>query len=106
MTGTLEAGETPKVLVNHVLELAQAEEQLSTQLTLTMLADEATQDRLLAVKSLLVSHPGSCAVALRIVIPGTSETLVALPNNSVRPDPALREGLNGLFGRSVTELSV
>ena len=106
VTGTLEAGETPKVLVNHVLELGKAEEQLSTQLTLTMLADEATQDRLQAVKSLLASHPGACAVALRIVIPGTSETMVALPNNAVRPDSTLREGLNGLFGRNVTELTV
>jgi hypothetical protein len=70
------------------------------------LAEEATQDRLLAVKSLLSNHPGACAVALRIVIPGTSETLVALPFTAVRPDPALREGLNGLFGRNVTELTV
>ena len=106
VTGTLEAGESPKVLVNHVLELANAEEQLSTQLTLTLLADEATQDRLLAVKSILASHPGACAVALRVVIPGTSETLVALPNSPVRLDSSLREGLNGLFGRNVTELTV
>ena len=106
VTGTLEAGETPKVLVNHVLELDNAEEQLSTQLTLTMLAEEATQDRLMAVKSVLASHPGDCPVALRIVIPDTSETLVSLPNNSVRPGSELRERLDGLFGRNVTELAV
>ncbi|NQZ97488.1 MAG: DNA polymerase III subunit alpha [Myxococcales bacterium] len=104
VSGQLEAGEKPKLLVNHVWELDKAEEQLSTQLRLTMLATEATLDRLQAVKKLLAEHPGDCAVALHLIIPDESETVMSLGGNRVRPSPNLRSGLDGLFGRGVTEL--
>ncbi|MFQ5417621.1 MAG: DNA polymerase III subunit alpha, partial [Myxococcota bacterium] len=102
--GTLEAGDPPKILVRSVLELERAEEKLSTQLRVRVTAAEATGDRLAALKGMLERHPGGCEVVLQLLIPDESETWIALPGLEVRPNDALREELNGLFGRVVTEI--
>jgi DNA polymerase-3 subunit alpha len=104
VSGTLEAGDPPKILVREVLELARADERLASQLGLRVRADEASQDRLCALRSLLERHPGECPVALHLVIPDESETVIALPRLGVRPGPQLMQELLGLFGRDVTEL--
>ena len=106
VSGTLEAGDTPKILVREVLELERAEERLSSRMRVRVLAGEATRDRLLALRRLLETQPGECAVAVHVVIPDRSETVVALPGaRGVRPDPGLRQRVDELFGRPVTELS-
>ncbi|MEE9607395.1 MAG: DNA polymerase III subunit alpha, partial [Myxococcota bacterium] len=104
VSGTLEQGETARILVREVVDLARADERLSSQLLLRIPAAEASPDRLSALKSLLGNHPGECEVALHLVIPGESETVIALPAFRVRPGAPLREDLLGLFGRDVTEL--
>jgi hypothetical protein len=104
VSGTLEAGDPPKVLAGKVLELSRADERLASRLELRLLADEASRDRLVALRALLEKHPGECKVLLRLVIPGESETLIALPGLCVAPGPMLLEDLGGLFGRDVTEL--
>jgi DNA polymerase-3 subunit alpha len=106
VTGNLEAGDTPKILVRDVLELERADERLSRQLRVRVLSREATRDRLLALRQLLETQPGDCAVALHLVIPDRSETVVALRGGrGVRPDPGLRKRVDDLFGRPVTELA-
>jgi DNA polymerase-3 subunit alpha len=97
-------GDSPRILVREVLELSRADERLAAQLELRVLAEEASRDRLAALRALLEKHPGECQVELRVVVPDESETLIALPQLSVRPGPALLEDLVGLFGRDVTEL--
>ncbi len=105
--GDLEAGDPPKILVRDVLELERAEETLATQLRILIRADEATADRLTALRSLLENRPGDCAVTLHLVIPDESETVVAVSAvRGVRPDAALCQGVDELFGRSVTELAI
>jgi DNA polymerase-3 subunit alpha len=107
VSGDLEAGDPPKILVRDVLALERAEETLSTQLRIQIRADEATEDRLTALRSLLEDHPGDCAVTLHIVIPEESETVVAISAvRGVRPDAGLRQGVDELFGRSVTEVEI
>jgi DNA polymerase-3 subunit alpha len=106
VSGTLEEGDPPKLLVRQVLELERAEERLSSRLSVKMLADEASSDRLEALLGVLQKYPGECGVALHLVIPGESETVLALSSlKGVRPNTALRQEVDGLFGRSVTELS-
>jgi DNA polymerase-3 subunit alpha len=106
VSGTLEGGDTAKILVREVLELERAEERLSSELRVRVLAAEATRDRLLALRRLLETQPGECSVAVHVVIPDRSETVLALPGRrGVRPDPALRRRVDELFGRPVTELS-
>ena len=104
VTGTLESGDPPKILVREILELDRADERLATQLGLRVTAEEASRDRLCALRVLLEKHPGECPVALHLVIPEVSETVFALPQLGVRPGPVLTQDLRGLFGRDVTEL--
>jgi DNA polymerase-3 subunit alpha len=106
VTGTLEAGETPKILVRTVLDLDHAEEKLSTQMRIRLSAEEATRDHLTALKGMLQRHPGECEVVLQILIPDESETCLLLQDLEVRPNDELRNEVNGLFGRIVTELEL
>jgi DNA polymerase-3 subunit alpha len=106
VTGTLEAGEPPKILVRTVVDLDRAEEKLSTQMRVRLTAEEATRDHLTALKGVLERHPGECEVVLQILIPGESETCLLLPGLGVRPNDDLRNDVNGLFGRIVTELEL
>ena len=106
LSGKLEAADPPKVLVSSVLPLDRADEKLSSQLRLRLTAAEATRDRLVALKGLLRDHPGECAVAVHVLIPGESETVVALPTTGVRPTDDLLKDLDGLFGRPVTQLAL
>ena len=57
-----------------VLDLDRAEEKLSTQMRIRLTAEEATRDRLTALKGMLQRHPGECEVVLQILIPDESET--------------------------------
>jgi DNA polymerase-3 subunit alpha len=107
VTGTLEADDKPKILVRQVFELDRAEEKLATQLHVTMLADEATPDRLRALRDLLLKSRGECSAVVGVVIPGESETRLSLSGVSgVRANATLLAELDGLFGRRVTELSL
>jgi DNA polymerase-3 subunit alpha len=107
ISGTLEAGDPPKILVRQVLELDRAEEKLATRLDVRVHIDEATPDRLRALRDLLEKNRGECAVMVRLVIPGESETLLALNGTSgVRAHATLLADVDGLFGRRVTELSI
>jgi DNA polymerase-3 subunit alpha len=104
ISGTLEAGDPPKILVREVLEFSRADERLASRLELRLQVDEASRDRLLALRALLRKHPGECKVMLKLVIPGESETVIALPGLGVCPGPELLADLTGLFGRDATEL--
>jgi DNA polymerase-3 subunit alpha len=107
VTGTLESGDPPKILVRDVVELERAEEKLASALRVRIRAEEATADRLTALRRLLEARPGECGVTLHVVIPEESETVVAISAiRGVRPDPALRRDVDALFGRNVTELAL
>jgi hypothetical protein len=107
VTGTLEADDTPKILVRQVFELDRAEEKLASRLHVTILADEATPDRLRALRDLLLKSRGECSVVVGVVIPGESETLLSLGDVSgVRANAALLAEIDGLFGKRVTELTI
>jgi len=106
VTGTLEIGEPPKILVRTLVELDRAEEKLCTQMRIRLTATEASSDHLTALKGMLQRHPGECEVLLQILIPEESETCLLLPGLEVRPNDELRDEVNGLFGRIVTELEL
>jgi DNA polymerase-3 subunit alpha len=107
VSGTLESGDPPKILVRDVVLLERAEEKLASALRVRIRAEEATADRLTALRQLLEARPGECGVTLHVVIPEESETVVAIAAvRGVRPDPALRRDVDALFGRSVTEVAL
>jgi DNA polymerase-3 subunit alpha len=107
VTGTLEGGDPPKILVREILPLEMAEERLASRVTLSVVADELSRDRLEAVRRLFSAHAGPCGVTLQIAIPDESETVVELPEAlGVRASRGLVEELDALFGRPVAEVMV
>jgi DNA polymerase-3 subunit alpha len=107
VSGKLEAGDPPKVLVRDAVTLEEAEQRFANRLRIEVVAEEATGDRLVALRRTLGGHPGVCPVLLHLRIPGESETVIALPESwAVDPTEALLRALDGLFGRRVAEVVV
>ncbi|MEM7411032.1 MAG: DNA polymerase III subunit alpha [Myxococcota bacterium] len=107
VSGKLEAGDPPKILVREVFELERAEERLARELAVRIGAEEATPDRLVALRERLERSPGDCAVRVHLVIPDESETILHVSSlRGVRPDGELRRDVDALFGRVVTEVRV
>jgi DNA polymerase-3 subunit alpha len=105
ISGTLESEDPPKILVRDVFELAEAKERLAAEVHVHVKSDEASRDRLLALKTVLSQHAGDCAVILHLVIPGESETVMALPDaRGVEPGEPLVREINALFGRPVADV--
>jgi len=107
VSGTLESLDPPKVLVRDAFELEDAESNLAAQVRIRVAASEATRDRMLALRRLLEAHAGDCGVLLHLLIPGESETVMAVSGDrGVDPSDELIEAVNGLFGRRVAELDL
>src|SRR5262245_16836436 len=103
--GTLESAEPPRLLVRRLFPLADAAEHLAVRVHIQLRAAEATRDALVALRSLLRDHVGDCGVVLHVLIPGESETLLALPGaRGVDATPALLREVDALFGRPVSDL--
>ncbi|MFP6624390.1 MAG: DNA polymerase III subunit alpha, partial [Myxococcota bacterium] len=104
MTGNLEAGDPPKILVRELMPLADAEQNLTIALRVRLREEELSEDRLVAMRGILESHRGDCPVFVHITIPGESETVLAVGRiRGVDPSDGLRRQLDSLFGRVVSE---
>ncbi|HEX2483785.1 MAG TPA: DNA polymerase III subunit alpha [Myxococcota bacterium] len=102
--GTLEGGDPPKLLVRDAFRLPEAAQKLSAQVRVRILDRDATRDRLLALRRVLDAHRGDCGLLLHLVIPGESETVVALPSGrGVEPSDGLLREIDTLFGRAVAD---
>ena len=107
VSGTLESLDPPRILVRDAFELEDAESNLAAQVRIRVGASEATRDRMLALRRLLEAHVGDCGVLLHILIPGESETIMALPGaRGVDPSEELISALDGLFGHPVAEVDL
>ena len=107
ISGTLEEGDPPKVLVREVMRLDEGEQRLTTYLRLRVLDSEVSCDRMSALRSVLQSHPGDCEVFVHITIPGESETIVSVGGpHGVDSSEALQQDVDALFGRPVAERSL
>ena len=83
-----------------VIELADAEQKLTSHLLLRVRESDLTRDRLVAVRNLLQAQPGDCAVYLHITIPGESETVLSVGGiRGVDPSDGLRREIDALFPR-------
>ncbi len=107
VSGTLESVDPAKLLVRDVFELTSAEERLASRIHIRVRAEDASRDRLLALREVLSGHKGDCTVWLHVMIPGESETVMALPDaRGVEPSDALVKGIDSLFGRPVTDVGL
>ncbi|MEE2665265.1 MAG: DNA polymerase III subunit alpha [Myxococcota bacterium] len=104
ITGTLESGDPPKILVRDILRLADAEEVLAVRLQIALLEADVTRDRMLALKRVLGSHAGECEVVVHVTIPGESTTVLSLGDHrGVEASEELCREVDSLFGRPVAE---
>jgi DNA polymerase-3 subunit alpha len=107
VSGTLETLDPPRVLVRDAFELEDAGSNLAARVRIRVAASEASRDRMLALRSLIEAHAGDCGVVLHLLIPGESETIVALGGGrGVEPSDELILAVNGLFGRPVVEVDL
>ncbi|MBW2237115.1 MAG: DNA polymerase III subunit alpha, partial [Deltaproteobacteria bacterium] len=107
ITGTLEAGDTPKILVRDGMQLTHAREHLASKLELEVVAGELSRDRLQALRRVLEAHRGDCAVLVHLMIPGESQTVLALSDKlGVEATDALVEEVNALFARPVARITL
>ncbi|MCZ6464644.1 MAG: DNA polymerase III subunit alpha [Proteobacteria bacterium] len=104
VSGTLESGDPPKILVREVLKLADAREKLTAELRVRVSEPDVDRDRMVALRRVLARHPGDCAVFLHITLPGESETVLSVGGiRGVEASDALQRDVDALFGRPVTE---
>jgi DNA polymerase-3 subunit alpha len=104
VSGTLEQGDPPKVLVRDIMRLDQAEQRLTSSLRVRVIEGDVSRDRLLALRRVLQKHQGDCSVYLHITIPGASETILSVGGiRGVDASDALCRDVDGLFGRPVAE---
>ncbi len=107
VSGTLESAEPPKILVRDIFPLTQAEERLASRVHIRIREQEASRDRLTALNEVIREHSGDCTVWLHLMIPGESETVMALPDTrAVDPSDRLMKAIDGLFGRPVCEVGL
>ena len=107
VSGTLESLDPPKVLVRDAFEIADAEANLAARVRIRVEAEEASRDRMLALRRLLEAHAGDCDVLFHLLIPGESETVMSLGGGrGVDPNDELVVAVNGLFGRPVAEVEM
>jgi DNA polymerase-3 subunit alpha len=104
VSGSLEAGEPPKLLVREVMRLDEAGRRLAAQVRVKVVEPDVDRDRMIALRRVLSSHPGECSVYLHITLPGESETVLAVGGvRGVDASDALARDVDALFGRPVTE---
>src|SRR5262249_15241103 len=85
--------------------LAAIRAERSTTLDVRLNADTITADNLVALKSLILAHPGACRTSLRLHIPQRSETVLDLgDDHKVAPNDELLARIDQLFGDRVAVL--
>jgi hypothetical protein len=87
-----------------VSRLADVRAAKATRVELKLSADQATAEKMSELKALFGKYPGSCSASLSIVVPGTSETKIALKGTRVAPSDDLLAAVDRLFGGKVAQV--
>jgi DNA polymerase-3 subunit alpha len=107
VSGNLEDGDPPKILVREVIRLDEAADKLTAQLHVRISEPEVDADRMIALRKVLCAHPGDCPVLVHLTIPGEAVTVLSVGGlRGVEPTDTLRRDIDALFGRPVTERSL
>jgi DNA polymerase-3 subunit alpha len=75
--------------------LSRVRTQKTSEILLRLDADRLDAEKAAAVKGLLAKHPGGCALTVRAVIPGETETIISVPRK-VAPSDELIEAARRL----------
>ncbi|TMA17155.1 MAG: DNA polymerase III subunit alpha [Deltaproteobacteria bacterium] len=95
---------SPEIKVDEVSRLTDVRAAKATRVELKLSAEQATSEKLAELKSLFGKFPGSCATSLSIVLPGASETKIAIKSLRVAPSDDLLAAVDRLFGGKVAQV--
>jgi len=89
-----------KLIASKIMSIEEAHSQAIKAIALFVEAGLVDEKLLNQLKSILVNAPGSCPVSLHVLIPGHSETIIAL-NGKLRVNPSseLLTELHKLLGK-------
>jgi len=106
VTGTLEVGEERcQIIADEVVLLAAHRARVTQEVHLAVRAERATADLFARLKATLAEHRGDCPAYVHLLLPNSTETIIALPRDlRVAPTESLIEAVEQLCGRGAASL--
>jgi DNA polymerase-3 subunit alpha len=107
VTGTLEVGEERcQIIADAVVLLAAHRARATQEVHLALRAERVTQELIARLKETLAQHRGDCPAYLHLLLPNSTETIIALPRDlRVAPTEGLIEAVEHICGRGVASLT-
>jgi DNA polymerase-3 subunit alpha len=106
VAGTLEVGEERcQIIADTVVLLAAHRARTTQEVHLALRAERVTGDLFARLKDTLAQHRGDCPAYVHILLPDSTETIIALPRElRVAPTEGMIEAVEQLCGRGVASL--
>jgi DNA polymerase-3 subunit alpha len=100
-----ERQEVPKLVLEEARLLSEVRKQKTSRVDFRFDLEKTVIGDLDALKELLGRHPGECSAVLHLLLPGRSETIIALDERyRVSPTDELLAAAERMFGRRVATL--
>ncbi len=94
--------ERSQIIAEEIRPLAAAREQSVRQVHLQVSAECLTDEQLVRLRETLAQHRGSCPAYLHVIVPGSSETVIELPESlRVVASEAMLDAVENIFGSGV-----
>ena len=94
--------ERSQIIAEEIRPLAAAREQSVRQVHLQVSAECLTDEQLVRLREALAQHRGSCPAYLHVIVPGSSETVIELPESlRVVASEAMLDAVENIFGSGV-----
>src|SRR5262245_320306 len=106
VSGTLEVGEERcQVIADQVVLLAAHRARSTQEVHLALRAERVTDELIGRLKATLAEHRGDCPAFLHLLLPNSTETIIALPRDlRVAATEGMIEAVEQLCGRGVASL--
>jgi DNA polymerase-3 subunit alpha len=106
ITGTLEVGdERCQIIANEVVLLAAHRARTTQEVHLALRAERVSQDLFARLKETLAQHRGDCPAYLHLLLPNSTETIIALPRDlRVAATEGMIEAVEQICGRGAASL--
>jgi DNA polymerase-3 subunit alpha len=107
VTGTLEVNEERcQIIADEIVLLIAHRERATQEVHLALVADRVSQELIARLKDTLAQHRGDCPAYLHLLLPNSTETIIALPRDlRVAPTEGMIEAVEQICGRGVASLT-
>jgi DNA polymerase-3 subunit alpha len=94
--------ERSQIIAEEIRPLAAAREQSVRQVHLQVSAEYLTDEQLVRLREALAQHRGPCPAYLHVIVPGSSETVIELPESlRVVASEAMLDAVENILGSGV-----